>query len=253
MEDPTTYMTQRRRLANELRRLRERSGTSGYDLADKLTWSQSKVSKIENARLSVKPAEAVAAARALGATPEEIARVEELVQAAEAEHVSIRQIHQRGDDLGTKQRQFHELAKTARSFRIFSPQIPGLLQLPDYARLVFARGGSSEEEIAAAVNARLARQQMLFDSSRRFEFVLVEQSIRWRSMPLDMHLAQLDRISAISTAANIRVGIVLWTTYAPVWHGHAFTIMQDRSDDEERLVSLRGPRRRAAHLREQQP
>ncbi|WP_345385637.1 helix-turn-helix transcriptional regulator [Nonomuraea salmonea] len=44
---------QRRILARELRHLRERASLTGDDIKDRLGWSPSKISRIENARISV--------------------------------------------------------------------------------------------------------------------------------------------------------------------------------------------------------
>ncbi|WP_396446704.1 helix-turn-helix domain-containing protein, partial [Actinomadura sp.] len=43
-----------RRLAAELRRLRERRGLTGDEVAERLAWSTAKVSRIENARTGAK-------------------------------------------------------------------------------------------------------------------------------------------------------------------------------------------------------
>jgi transcriptional regulator with XRE-family HTH domain len=46
-----------RRLAGELRRLRERTGLTGEEVADRLGWSGSKLSRIELHRIGVKQAD----------------------------------------------------------------------------------------------------------------------------------------------------------------------------------------------------
>jgi len=48
----------RRRLAAELHRLRECSGLTGDQVAERLGWSQAKISRIENTRTGIKPADA---------------------------------------------------------------------------------------------------------------------------------------------------------------------------------------------------
>src|SRR6266498_3022495 len=47
----------RRRLAAELRRLRERAGLTGDEVADRLGWSASKISRIELHRIGIKQAD----------------------------------------------------------------------------------------------------------------------------------------------------------------------------------------------------
>ena len=49
MLEPASPTVRRRRLAAELRRLRERAGLTGDQVAERAGWSASKVSRIENA------------------------------------------------------------------------------------------------------------------------------------------------------------------------------------------------------------
>jgi transcriptional regulator with XRE-family HTH domain len=55
--DRASQTIRRRRLATELRRLREHAGLTGDQAAERLGWSGSKVSRIETYRIGVKPAD----------------------------------------------------------------------------------------------------------------------------------------------------------------------------------------------------
>jgi transcriptional regulator with XRE-family HTH domain len=55
--DRASQTIRRRRLAAELRRLRERAGLTGDEAAERLGWSGSKISRIETHRIGVKPAD----------------------------------------------------------------------------------------------------------------------------------------------------------------------------------------------------
>ncbi len=55
MSVPSSPTVRRRQLAAELRRLRRAAKLTIEQVAEQLEWSQGKVSKIENARVSVLP------------------------------------------------------------------------------------------------------------------------------------------------------------------------------------------------------
>jgi transcriptional regulator with XRE-family HTH domain len=57
LSDCASQTIRRRRLAVELRRLRERAGLTGDEAAERLGWSDSKISRIETHRIGVKPAD----------------------------------------------------------------------------------------------------------------------------------------------------------------------------------------------------
>ncbi|HEY2689960.1 MAG TPA: helix-turn-helix transcriptional regulator, partial [Streptosporangiaceae bacterium] len=54
MSDQGSPVIRRRRLAGELRRLRERAGYTGDQAADRLGWSASKLSRIETDKIGIK-------------------------------------------------------------------------------------------------------------------------------------------------------------------------------------------------------
>src|SRR5690606_5380342 len=68
-----------RRLAHELRRIRERAGLSGEQAARALGWDQSKISRMETARMRITSGEVVALCQVYAVEGEER---EELVQLA---------------------------------------------------------------------------------------------------------------------------------------------------------------------------
>src|SRR5215471_9004702 len=135
-----------RRLAAELRRLRERTGLTGEEVADRLGWSGSKVSRIELHRIGVKQADLRRLLALYGVG--EGHRDELLALASESRKKS-------GLERATAQ--FPQVAPyvfaeaEAESIWNWEPQIiPGLLQTEDYARalaevwLVMFPGPTSE-------------------------------------------------------------------------------------------------------------
>lgn len=87
--------------------------------------------------------------------------------------------------------------------RAYEPAIvPGLLQTPDYARHVFVnnaafRGGAPD--IDAAVQARMKRQEFLYDPDKHFRFLVTEAALRYLVCPLATLRAQLDRLVLVET------------------------------------------------------
>jgi hypothetical protein len=120
------------------------------------------------------------------------------------------------------QRNYDELARKAKVIRNAEVvYIPGLLQTADYARSRIAEGvrlhGASAEGVDAATAQRIQRQQILYDTSKAFEFVITEAALRFLLCPRAAMLAQLDRLLALTGLAHIKLGIIpfgveLWTT-----------------------------------------
>jgi len=227
-------LIERRRLATALQQLREAAGLTTYELANQLGVSQSKVSKIENARVAVRDVDIVDAwARATGASPEKTRELVERAELALTEAVNWRSALREG--LPVKQRQVGELERTATVIRIFQlAVIPGLLQTADYARRMFlGHHPAGRPDIGAAVAARLERQAVLYDETKRFEFIITEAVLRWRVGPIPMMLAQLDRVRSLATLPNVAVGIIPLAVEMPGWHGNAFTLFEFEDDEDE--------------------
>ncbi len=121
----------RRRLAAELRRLRERAGFTGDEVADRLGWSGSKISRIELHRTGIKLADLVLlldlynvadvhreGLMALGRESGKTGRLEAVAATFPGEHAA-----------------FLYAEAEAQSVWTWDPQVfPGLLQTADYAR-----------------------------------------------------------------------------------------------------------------------
>ena len=117
------------------------------------------------------------------------------------------------------------LDEKIRLFRVFEPAtIPGLLQTAEYARARFAEGISLfkvPNDVDEAVRARMQRQELLYRADKRFHFVLTEAALRYRRCSIEVMLAQLDRLVALSALRNVRLGIIGFDTQYVVgpWHG----------------------------------
>ncbi|MGH8887987.1 MAG: helix-turn-helix domain-containing protein [Egibacteraceae bacterium] len=215
----------RRRLAALLRDLRVAAGLTGEELGARCGWTQSKVSKIETGRTPPQVGDVEAWARATGAPEEVRADLVERAEAALTEASTWRAELQQG--LAAKQQRVGQLEAEATSIRVFMPSaVAGLLQTAEYARRVFTLADvTGQRDIPAAVTARLERQQILYDETKRFEFVLTEAALRWRPGPPSMLLGQLGRIASLDSLPSVEIGVIPFTVEATTLHPETFTIL----------------------------
>jgi len=214
---------------------------SGREVASHIGIGQASVSRIENAQAVPSLPEVKAWAEAVGAPEDVRASLAVLAEAAlnEVETWRTRQ----GAGLAAMQDDVRALADTARTLRNFQPTIvPGLLQTAEYARRVFSLVDMlGKDDYAAAVAARIERQQALYDETRTFEFIITEAALRWRPGPPAVLLAQLDRLRSIATLDNVSIGVLPVNTdvSAIAWCG--FSIYEDRDEDHEPFVMIETP------------
>jgi len=149
-----------RALAGALERRREAAGLSSRDVAARLEWSETKIWRIETARVTVSPGDIRELARLYDIDD---AGTEALVQLA-------RQAKRPGWWKGMSQAlpegfSVHlELESTATAIRTYEAQwVPGLWQTEAYARAVLAANSlaSTPEQIERQVQVRMRRQQIL--------------------------------------------------------------------------------------------
>lgn len=222
----------RRRLAEELRRLRLSAGLTGEQLGEAIGASQPKISKIELAKQSVRVDDVDAWARACGADDQEREQLLELAEDALLQASTWRREHRAG--LRATQLQIAELEEQASRIREYPPGlVPGLAQTSDYAAAVLRFADvSGQRDVAAAVAARMDRQRILYAEDTEVELIIGEAALHWRPEGSTAVLAaQLDRLVQLATAAPIRVGIVPLDAAAapPTINGFAiFDLSEDR-------------------------
>src|SRR5262249_10161023 len=160
-----------RRLAAALKQLRVRAGLSARELGRVLGWTQTRVSRAENASRRVRIAEATAWAEATNATPELRAEVIQLAEATARDVRSWWSVHAGG--MAGRQLEIAALEASAPVILNTQLMVPGLLQTADYARHALELANVSDQiDVAAAVAARMRRQEILYDTTKQFEYVL---------------------------------------------------------------------------------
>ena len=218
------------RLAAILRGLREGAGMSTYDLTEALGkgWSQTRVTRMENARGEKPPKLADVEAWALATGTPEAVRDElaALLKAAGSESMSWHVSHRGG--LAARQREMSALERSATEIAHFQPEaIPGLLQSENYARrtLAFAdvthKGG-----IDAAVRERMKRQTVLREPGHRFEYVLTEGALSWRPGPQSVMAEQFGKLVATASLNDVTFSVIPYDREARTAYIQAFQIFR---------------------------
>ena len=218
----------RRELGLRLRELRRQAGRTGADLAASLSWPASKVSKLENGRQTPTDNDILAWTTATGA-PAEAEGLLASLHTLETQHAEWRRVLQRG--LSPVQRELAGFEEKTKLFRVVEvTAVPGLLQTAEYARARFeesVRTHGIPNDIDDAVRARLRRQDVLYRPDKRFHFVVTEAALRFRLCPDDVMLAQLERLVALSTLRNVKLGILGFDARYVTSPRHGFWILDD--------------------------
>jgi transcriptional regulator with XRE-family HTH domain len=232
------FLVQRPRLAAELRRLRMDAGLSTNDLARRLAWSQSKVSKMELGRTAAAVADVEAWCRATGGAADLVERLREQAERALTEASAYR--GGLGERLPRQQRDIAALERATGCLRSFQPTvIPGLLQTAEYAQRIFESGHTEDEPaVALAVAARVERQSILYEPDHDFEFIIGEAAFRWRFAARHAMAAQVGRVRTIAALPNVRLGILPLAVEGPVWQWHGLTLYEERLDGGDPLVVI---------------
>ena len=159
---PGSPTVRRRRLAAELREIRESKGRSGETVAAALRWSPSKISRYERAKTGLRPKEVERLLDYYQITGQRremlLALAEDAAQKGWWEDFS--------DILSEDYQQFIGLEHEAASIAIWHVDVvPGLLQTEEYARNIISSYSRVEPNapgmIGRMVRVRMRRQQVL--------------------------------------------------------------------------------------------
>lgn len=198
-------------LAQRLREAREANGMQAKELGEILRWDPAKVSRTESGKRTPTEADLRAWAKA---TNLEKAKAEEMLAMLEQFH-SLRSSFRERARYGrvALQAEYGKLYADTNYFRIFqTAAVPGILQVPEYARQVLTDAGSlldsPRNDVDAAVAERMRRQQALYDMDKRFEVILLESVLELLLCDPPVMRLQLDRLHSATALPNVRLGII---------------------------------------------
>ena len=197
----------RRRLGQELRRLRELKGMTAEEVAERLLVSQSKISRLENGRRSISQRD-----------------VRDLCGVYEVEdHRIVDSLMQMAKD-SRQQGWWHSfgdipysvyigLETDAASLRVYDPQVvPGLLQTRQYAEALIAGAlpETAPTDVEKRVNVRLRRQERVraAENPLRLWTVLDEAALRRVVGNRSLMRDQLEQLVEQSLLPHVTVQVI---------------------------------------------
>ncbi|MET9338548.1 DUF5753 domain-containing protein [Nonomuraea sp. NPDC003804] len=217
----------RRRLAAELRRLREDAQKTGTQVAQVLDGSSSKISRMEKAQVIAHKDDVALLADFYDVSPS--ARAALLALAEESEGKGWWEAF--GDSLNESYMSYIGLEAGADSMLTWqNVTVPGLLQTVDYARSVIGLGHSLSAippaEVERLVRVRMRRQQMLEGPSPLVVNALIDESVLHRRFGTpEVMRDQLRHILEVAQLPNVSVRIVpLDGPHGPLTH--AFVLLK---------------------------
>ena len=235
MSAPASPTVRRRRLAAELREIREDKGKSGDTVAAALKWSPSKISRYERART--------------GLRPREVERLLDYYQITGPRRTLLlglaEDAAQKGwwegsaDSLSEDYQQFIGLEHEAASMAIWHVDVvTGLLQTEAYARHII--GSYSRVEpmppgmIGRLVRVRMRRQQVLHREGLHLSVVLDESVLRRRIGDEAVMYDQLQRLVQEADRPRMTLQILPLNAQHTVF-GESFVIFGFRDDSDAML------------------
>jgi transcriptional regulator with XRE-family HTH domain len=230
-------ITPRQRLGNRLRTLRELAGIRNEDMAAELKVSPATVSRMESGDRLIRLPEIEVWARITKASAAARQELAELAESAASQLSPWRSRLDHGRDLA--QQQTAELEASAATILVYDHGlVPGLLQVREYARLVFEMADVGTKDIDRKVTARTQRQGILLDQAKQFTLLMTEAALYWRPGSVELQVEQMRRISAMMALPNLEIGILPLRGQAKAIYPEGFQIYADRADDADTLVKI---------------
>ena len=235
---PGSPTVRRRRLAAELRGIREDKGKSGDAVAAALKWSPSKISRYERART--------------GLRPREVERLLDYYQITGSHRELLlglaEDATQKGwweeftDSLSEDYQQFIGLEHEAASMSIWHVDVvTGLLQTEDYARHIISSYSRVEPiapgMIGRLVRVRMRRQQVLNRDGLQLSVVLDESVLKRRIGDESVMYDQLQRLVEEADRPNLKLQVLPLDAQHSVF-GESFVIFSFGQDADAMLQDV---------------
>jgi transcriptional regulator with XRE-family HTH domain len=216
-------------LGTQLRRLRESRGISAQDAANAIRGSESKISRIELGRNSVREVDIADLLNLYGIT-DTAEREQLLTLASQANQQGW--WHRYQDVLPNWFQSYIGLEDSAESIRSFDTQfVPGLLQTEDYALAVIQLGAFSQAETDRLLYLRKERQRRFASGSLRLLAVIDEVALRRPIGSIGLMRAQLEHLLEITVRPGLTIQVTPFLTGASYAAPSSFSILSFATDD----------------------
>lgn len=228
----TDYQRAREELGRRLRELRvsgPHGRLTGTELAQRLGWQQSKISKLENGRQTPTDDDLRAWAEATG----QLSAVDELRGRLRGFESHIRSWRrQLAAGHRPVQEAWNALVADSRILHMWENNaVSGMLQTADYARHIFERYTEligSPKDMEEAVRARMKRQEWLYRTGKQLNLLMWEGALRAQVCPPEVLVAQLDRVLGVVGMDTVRLGIVPLDAELRIPPGNPFSLLDER-------------------------
>jgi transcriptional regulator with XRE-family HTH domain len=230
-----------RKLATELRRLRERTGMTGDQAAEALGWWASKISRIEKAVVSVSAAD--------------LTKLMELYDVPVEQQTSLIELRSQarrrgwweeyGNTLPSDYVSYIELESSTSSIKAYNSEVVhGLLQTHDYAREIISVGLMTQlppAEIDRRVRVRQARQDVLTrDNPVDLSVVINESVLRRMIGGPDTMAGQISYLVEMAQQPNITIQVLPEEAGAHPATTGAYSILGFPEDFVQDVVYIEG-------------
>ncbi|MFF7968325.1 helix-turn-helix domain-containing protein [Streptomyces sp. NPDC007903] len=229
----------RRRLGQELRKLRELKGMTAEEVADRLLVSQSKISRLENGRRSISQRDV----RDLcGVYEVEDQRVVDSLMEMARDSRQQGWWHTFGD---IPYSVYIGLETDAQSLRVYEPQlVTGLLQTRAYAEAL-VRGAlpeTSTAEIEKRVKVRMRRQERVTDDSNPLRlWVVLDEAALHRVVGSKLIMReQLEHLIELSSLPHVTVQVLPFEVGAHPGLNGQYAILEFADAADSSVVYLEG-------------
>ncbi|GAA1178389.1 transcriptional regulator with XRE-family HTH domain [Kitasatospora gansuensis] len=243
----------REAVATRLKEVQKDADLTGHGLALRLGWSESKVSRIANARTPPSDADIRAWCDACG-VPEQAADIVAANRQAGEMYVEWKRLHRSG--MKHAQESVLPVIKGSRHIGVYCSNVtPGMLQRHAYAHALMStitEFQQTPDDVDDAVESRLKRSRYLFEGTRTFAFVLEETVLRYRVGDRAAMEDQLQYLLEVIGAARVSFGIIPFGAQRKMWPLEAFSLFDDRQVNAELLsaaVTITAPGEIAAYLK----
>lgn len=226
----------RRRLSIALRNLRDDAGLTADEVATRLGWQGSKVTRIERNQWKLPSGDDVRDLLDVYGVTDEATRQAMVTLAREARMRGWWEEYK--DVLGGSLPEFEAEACEIHTYQAL--YVPGLLQTPEYAAAIFKAGQVLDDaHIQRRVTARMARQQILERANPPMIWAVIDEAALTKHVGgVDAMRDQLRHLRDMAERPNITVQVLPDTVGAHAGMNGPFTILVYASPDDPMLVYI---------------
>jgi transcriptional regulator with XRE-family HTH domain len=205
---PYTPTVRGRQLARELRHLREQTGMTGEQAAAKMSWEQSKISRMETAKMRITSGEVMELCETYGIDGDKRDQLIVLARSARQQDWW----REYSDYVKKGFIDFLAFEAEARTSCGYEAQvIPGILQCEEYARAILL--GSQprpSDEVDRGVEVRLARQQRVTQSADPLNvWAVIDEAVLHRALERpEVMVTQLEHLLYLGELGNVSIQVL---------------------------------------------